>query len=118
MAQWSQGLPLGSTEHCFSFSKNSTSSETVGLFDAKPFLAWVGSNLRIWCDGFVVRPREGGQPGRLCCLRDQRLLNDRNRADWNCFCGPIDGRVGGGGDDETKLITRARDPPVTLNTIA
>jgi len=27
--QWSQGLPLGSTEHFFSFSKNSTSSETA-----------------------------------------------------------------------------------------
>jgi hypothetical protein len=27
------------------------------------------------------------------------------------FWGRIDDRVGGGGDDETKLITRARDPP-------
>src|ERR1041385_8442098 len=29
IAQWSQGLPEGSIEHCFSASKNSTSSETT-----------------------------------------------------------------------------------------
>src|SRR5436189_240155 len=40
MAQWSQGLPLGSTEHCFSFSKNSTNSDTAA--SSTPNLSWLG----------------------------------------------------------------------------
>src|SRR5882724_10044388 len=38
--QWSQGLPLGSTEHFFSFSKNSTNSETAA--SSTPNLSWLG----------------------------------------------------------------------------
>src|SRR5204863_8499954 len=40
LAQWSQGLPLGSTEHCFSVSKNSTNSDTAA--SSTPNLSWLG----------------------------------------------------------------------------
>ena len=110
MAQWSQGLPLGSTEHCFSFSKNSTSSETVA--SSTPNLSWLGweaicgSCMKAWS---FAREKGASQGDSAACGID---LGERS---WpgggDSFWGRIDDRVGGGGDDETKLITRARDPP-------
>ena len=55
MAQWSQGLPLGSTEHCFSFSKNSTSSETVA--SSTPNRSWLGCEAIGDCCSRIARQK-------------------------------------------------------------
>ena len=106
MAQWSQGLPLGSTVHCFSFSKNSTSSETAA--SATPNLSWLG-----WagvCESdamsFSFARKNGASQGDCATWGTKLVVGSK-------FCGlasvwaPIDGRVAGGGAAEMKLIRRA-----------
>ena len=105
MAQWSQGLPLGSTEHCFSFSKNSTSSDTAA--SSTPNLSWLGCEA-IWvvCVESFARVKGASQGDCATCGTERgEVLTSAGTAS---VCAPVDGRIGGGGAGEMKLITRAR----------
>src|SRR5437773_9533838 len=110
MAQWSQGLPLGSTEHCFSFSKNSTNSDTAA--SSTPNLSWLGCSA------------EYGERADCGLVSKFDRANGASQGDWanfgtNVRAGSeaidlsaggvlIEGRTVAGGVAETKLITRAR----------
>src|ERR1041384_1425526 len=115
MAQWSQGLPEGSTEHCFSASKNSTSSDTVASSTPKrSSLGWFGK--------FEVRSAECGVCGERGGVPK---LEENGASHGDCAtcgaagrnskisivasgCEPIEGWVRGGGSGATKLMMRAR----------
>ena len=117
MAQWSQGLPLGSTEHCFSFSKNSTSSETVA--SSTPNLSWLGCSINCGL-------RTAGC-GLFSCRNGSPIACEKGASHGDCVGGtyevlwetivsrasgvgaPTLGVVVAGGVGLMKSIMRARD---------
>src|SRR5437588_12203419 len=114
MAQWSQGLPLGSTEHFFSFSKNSTSSETVA--SSIPNLSSLGcsGNCELpianceYCsdlDGAPKAAEKGASHGDCATCRD--IARDSKMSMFASGFTTIEG-VRAGGADDTKLMMRAR----------
>ena len=104
IAQWSQGLPLGSTEHCFSFSKNSTSSETAA--SSTPKRSWLGWSAG--CAFSCVVARENGASHGDCATCEIKFEGRFTLADCGSACPPMEGWIRAGAASDTKLIRRAR----------
>jgi len=115
MAQWSQGLPLGSTEHCFSFSKNSTSSDTAASSTPKrsPLGCSANCELRFADWGFcsdldaeAKAAEKGASQGDCATCGD--VTRDSKMSIVASGSEPVEGCIRGGGIGEMKLIMRAR----------
>ena len=117
MAQWSHGWPLGSTVHCFSFSKNSTSSETAA--SSTPNLSWLacsincGPRIADWelfpsLSGSPIA-RENGASHGDCVRGTYEVLWETSAARVFGVGVPMLIVVAAGGVGETKSIMRARD---------
>ena len=124
IAQWSQGLPEGSTEHCFSASKNSTSSETAASSTPKrSWLGWLGncrlsindSRLEFWSGG-SPRVRENGASQGDCATwgYEVGVTSEYKSSGASTVVvtasriAPIEDWVRVGADEETKFTMRAR----------